>query len=381
MSWVLCVLMGTLAWAQAQSSPPQATPANPPSAADTSAAMPADAPVITITGVCDSPSQPPAANAGDCKTIITKAQFEKIAGAIAPNTTPQQKKQLATVLPRLIAMSREAKNEGMDKTEQYDQVLKFAQMQILQNQLQRKIQEDAANVPDADVEKYYHDNANSFEQYNVDRIFVPRTRQGEPEAGDDDDKDEKLTPEQRKSKEEADKAKQQKNEEAMTKLADDIRARAVAGEDITKLQKEVFDKAGMKIETPNVNLPSVRRNGLPPGHAAVFGLKAGQVSAVISDAGGHYIYKMNSATQLPLDQVKQEIHSKLQQDRMREKMEELNNSFKAETNEAYFGPAGASPMPTPPPRMPRPHLGTPPAGTPGQPKTPPAAQPSAPQKN
>ena len=200
MSWVLCVFMGTLAWTQAQSVPPQSAPANPPAAADTAASVPADAPVITITGVCDSPSKPPAAGAGDCKTIITKAEFEKIAGAIAPNTTPQQKKQLATVLPRLIAMSREAKNEGMDKTEQYDQIVKFAQMQILQNQLQRKIQDDAANVPDADVEKYYHDNATSFEQYNVDRIFIPRTKQAEPDAGDDD-KDDKLTPAQQKAKE------------------------------------------------------------------------------------------------------------------------------------------------------------------------------------
>lgn len=378
MSWVLCVFMGTLAWTQAQSVPPQAAPANPPAAADTSASVPADAAVITINGVCDSPSKPPAASAGDCKTIITKAEFEKIAGAIAPNTTPQQKKQLATVLPRLIAMSREAKNEGMDKTEQYDQILKFAQMQILQNQLQRKIQDDAANVPDADVAKYYQDNATSFQQYNVDRVFIPRTKQAEPEAADDD-KDDKLTQAQQKAKEDADKAQQSKNEEAMTKLAEDIHARAVAGEDTTKLQKEVFDKAGMKIESPNVNLPSVRRNGLPPGHAAVFDMKAGQVSAVIADAGGHYIYKMNSSTQLPLDQVKQEIHSKLQQDRMREKMEALNNSFKAETNEAYFGPAGTNAMPTPPPR-PRPRLGGPPAGA-APPQTPPVGQSPVPQKN
>lgn len=375
-SWVLCVLTGTLAWGQAQSVPPPQgvqPPGGPQGQADTAAAVPADAPVITITGVCDVEPRPASA-AGECKTIITKAQFEKLAGAIAPNTTPQQKKQLSTALPRIIALASEARKEGMDKTEQYDEIVKFAQMQILQNQLQRKIQEDSANVSDADVEKYYHDNAPSYEQYNLDRIFVPRTKQVEPETSDDDDKDQKLSDEQRKAKEAAEKAKSQKNEEAMSKLADDLRTRAAAGEDMIKLQKEAFEKAGMKIESPNVNLATVRRNGLPAGHSAAFDLKPGEVSAVISDVGGHYIYKMNNSTQLPLDQVKNEIHSKMQQDRMREKMDQLNNSFKAETNEAYFGPA--SPGPTPPPRMPRPRLGMPGPGTPA-PQTPPAA----PQKN
>jgi len=133
----------------------------------------------------------------------------------------------------------------------------------------------------------------------------------------------------------------------------------------------------MKIESPTVNLPNVRRTGLPQGHAAVFDLKPGEVSAVISDSGGHYIYKLNSKTEMPLEQAKNEIHSKMQNDRMREKMEKLNSSFKAETNEAYFGPGGVGQMP--PPRMPRPHPGMPPAGPAGQPQTPAPAQPPASQ--
>ena len=166
----------------------------------------------------------------------------------------------------------------------------------------------------------------------------------------------------------------------MTKLADDIRARAAAGEDIAKLQKEAFDAAGMKIESPNINLPNVRRTGLPQGHSAVFDLKQGEVSQVISDSGGHYIYKVNSKSMVPFDQAKNEIHGKLQNDRMREKMEKLNNSFKVDTNEAYFGPGGVGPMP--PPRMPRPRPGMPPAGPSGAPgNAAPPAQAPAPQSN
>ena len=408
MSWLLCVLLGTLAWGQAAPSapaPPQ--PGQAPMASenkppvDTSASVPADAVVLTIDGVCapqprtvaakGATTKPASAGAKaadtktaatGCKTVITKAEFEKLVGALAPNPTPQQKKQLAGVLPRVIAMSTAAKKEGLDKTPQYDETVKFVKMQVLTNQLQRKIQEQASDIKPEEIEKYYKDHPEMFEQYNVDRIFVPRTKQVDAEAKEEDEKDEKLTDEQKKAKEAAEKAKTDEAEQAMTKLAQDLRTRAAAGEDMAKLQKEAFDAAGMKIESPTVNLPNVRRTGLPPAHSAIFDLKQGDVSQVISDAGGHYIYKMNSKTAMPLDQAKNELHGKMQNDRMREKMDSLNNSFKVETNEAYFGPGGVGP--TAPARMPRPRPGMPPAAQPGPgsaSNAAPAPAPEAPPKN
>jgi hypothetical protein len=284
-----------------------------------------------------------------------------------------------------MAMSAEAKKQGMEKSDKYKTTLKFVQMQILTNELTQKVQKEAADVPDADIEKYYKDNPTAYEQYNLDRLFIPRTKT-ETEAKEENEEDEdKLTDEQKKAKEDAAKAKADANAAAMTKLADDLRARAAAGEDMTKLQKEAFDAAGMKVESPTVNLPSVRRTGLPQGHVAVFDLKAGDVSQVISDSGGHYIYKLNSKTEMPLDQAKNEIHSKLQNDRNKERMDKLNGSFKAENNAASFGPAGAGPMP--PRGGMRPHM--PPTAPPAQSAQPqsqapaeaPPAQAPAPKPN
>jgi hypothetical protein len=429
-SWLMCVLLGAVAWGQAAPTTPapaQAAPA-PPAAAqpapaqqgqapaqpgpgakpqvmtappDTSAAVPPEAAVITVNGVCPATPKPAAAKGAtgtaakpatdakpaapakpaDCKTVITKADFEKLANGVAPNITPQLKKQLASVLPRFIAMSAEAKKRGLDKSERFKETMKFAQMQILTNELQRSIQEEAAKVPPADVEKYYKENPTNFEQYNLDRLFVPRTKQGDAakeDEAEDADKDKKPTEEQQKAKEEEQKKKQEDAEAAMNKLADDLRARAAAGEDFMKLQKEAFEAAGMKIDSPTVNLPKVRRTGLPPAHAEVFDLKAGEVSKVISDTGGHYIYKVNTKEQLPVDQVKDEIHSTLQNQRTREMMDKVNNSFKSETNEAYFGPPG----PMQPPRRPNPRMVpgpvTPNQAPPGaQQQVPPAAPPAA----
>ena len=410
-SWLVCVLLGVVAWGQAAPGTPppaQAPPAGAPTGApkpmppqgpagaaptnpaDTSASVPDSAAVITVKGVCQPPkpaaAKTVAAKSGDtakpaapatktdsasCQTVITKAQFEKLAGGIAPNITPQLKRQLASVLPRFIAMSDAAKKKGLDKTDQYKQTLEFAKMQILTQALQRSIQDEAAKISDTDLQKYYKENPEAFEQYNVDRLFVPRTKQPEADAKDEEEekKDEKLTEEQQKAKEAEEKAKTEKSEQDMAKLADSLRTRAAAGEDFMKLQKEAFDTAGMKIESPTVNLPTVRRTGLPPGHAAIFDLKQGDVSQVINDSGGHYIYKINSKQELPFDQVKNEIHSTLQNQRTREMMDKVNNSFKSETNEAYFGPGG--PMQAPPPRLPNPRMAP-------APTSPQAAPPSAP---
>jgi hypothetical protein len=105
----------------------------------------------------------------------------------------------------------------------------------------------------------------------------------------------------------------------------------------------------------------------------VFDLKVGEVSAVISDSGGHYIYKVVSMEVLPLEQVKDEIHNKMKSERQKEMMDKYTNSFTAVPNEAYFGPAAAAGAP--PPRM-RGRMPMPPQGAP----TPTAPQQAAPQQ-
>jgi hypothetical protein len=399
-SWLLCVWLGTLAWGQAApGTPPPAQGMRPPGSMvmqqppaaqpETAASVPASAAVITITGIC--PAQPKTAAAkpvpkpasavtspaaktprADCKTVITKAQFEKLASSLAPNITPPQKKQLGGLLPQLIIMSDAAKKRGLDKTPEFEEKLKFARMQILNQEVRASIQAEAAKVPPEEIANYYKEHPDAFEQFNLDRLFVPRSKQPTAEPKEDDDKNKKLTEEEQKAKQAEEKAKADEAELAMSKLAESLRARAAAGEDMAKLQKEAFEAAGMKIESPTVNLPKVRRTGLPPTHAAVFELKAGEVSQVINDANGHYIYKVNSTDVPPLDQVKAEINSTLQNQRMHALMDKLNSTYTIVPNEAYFGPPGPAQMP--PPRIQNRRNAPSPMAPATQPQTPPPAQ-------
>jgi hypothetical protein len=159
-SWLLCVLLGTMAWAQVQPSPAPAPPssAQAPSGGSTPPAPAAEVPetavVLTIDGVC--PASPKAATTpktstaaksaaakkpADCKTKITRAEFEKIAKGVSPtpNVSPQLKRQLAAALPKFMAMSEAAKAKGLDQSEAYKETLKVAKMQILTTQLQRSV--------------------------------------------------------------------------------------------------------------------------------------------------------------------------------------------------------------------------------------------------
>ncbi|MGD1021246.1 MAG: peptidylprolyl isomerase [Candidatus Sulfotelmatobacter sp.] len=399
-SWLLCVLLGAMAWGQAPSgSAPSPSPAQTPNSAAPASTPPAaevseNAVVLTVFGVCPSTSttaasksvagsktataaaKPAAAKKpADCKIEITRKEFEKIASGLAPTVTPQLKRQLAAALPKFMAMSEAAKAKGLDKTPQYEETLKVVKMQILTQQLQRSVQEEAEKVSPEDIETYYKKYPEAYEQFSLDRLFVPRFKQAEVAEKNNE---EKLTEEQQKGKEATDKAKQEAGEQELTKLAESLRARAAAGEDFARLQKEAFEAAGMKMDSPTVTMPKVRRTGLPPAHAAVFDLKVGEISAVITDNGGHYIYKVESKEVVPLDQVKDEIRNTLKNQKMKDTMEAYTNSYHAETNEAYFGPAGPStqmgrPMP---PRM-RPN--TPPSGSQPQPQAAPPAQPPAQQ--
>src|SRR5580704_2777535 len=400
-SWLLCVLLGTLAWGQAQPgmTPAQPSPAQAPSPAakapePPAAEVPENAVVLTIKGVC--PATPkttmasktgagktePAKKPADCKTEITRAQFEKMAGSLSatPTITPQLKRQLEMALPGFMAMSEAAKAKGLDKSARFMETMRIYRMQILTTELKHTVQEEADKIPPEKIAEYYKSNPEAYEQFSLDRLFIPRYKQAEAEDKEDAKEPEKLTEEQQKAKEAADKAKQEKGEQELNKLADSLRERAAAGEDFAKLQKEAFEAAGVKVDNPTVNLPKVRRTGLPPAHVAVFDLKAGELSAVISDNGGHYVYKVVSKEVLPLDQVKDDIHNKLKADRLKEMMDKYTNSYQAIPNEAYFGPAAAAgpggrPMP---PRGPHPQMTPPPTQPQAQPQgTPPATNPPA----
>lgn len=366
------LLLASWAMGQALPSSPQPplprgaeNPSNPAADAGDAAKVAPDTPVITIPGVCDAPRAHTTAGtpAGQesCRTVITRAQFEALADALQPNMTPQNKRRLADAYPRLLAMAQEARKRGLESDAKYKELVRLSRLQILSQQLSRSMKEEADKVPDADIENYYKQNPEAFEQADLLRLFVPKEKQHAPIKADV--AAEEATGDAAKQSE-----VQKADEEAMRKTADDIRKRAAAGENFGSLQKEAYAAAGIAGAPAPTDIGKLRRSQIPVDQRSVLDLKAGEVSGLFSEVNGYYVYKVLSKETKPLEQARDEIRTTLSQQRLQDAMAKYQRENKATLNEAYFGPAG----PPLPPRRGAPDSSSPaPAGKP-QPAAPPA---------
>jgi hypothetical protein len=296
--------------------------------------------VITLKGFCADATQQ-----GDaCKTVISRAQFEKLAEAVQPGMSPAIRRQVANNYSRMLRMSTAAEKRGLDKGPRFDEKMNLARMQILSQELSQALQEDSGKVTDGDIEDYYKKNAPSYEQATFMRIYVPRAKQivnpvVRPKAGTKASA--KTTANQAPTE-----AQQKAAEEAMKKVAADLRARAVKGEDPDKLQKEAYVAAGLPGSPPNTKMEKVRRATLT-NQQAVMDLKPGEVSEVISEPNsGHYIYKLVGKETLSLETVKPEIRKTISSQRYRDSWQGFQGNV--DLNDAYFGPTRNPAMPPPP---------------------------------
>jgi hypothetical protein len=361
-SCLVCLLFASLAFGQA--APPATPPAAGAKAEPNASAMPEkapevkvspDDPVMTLKGFC-----PDTNLQGDaCKTVVTRAQFEKVADALQPNMNPAIRRQAATFYSRMLRMSTEADKRGLNKGPIFDEKMIIARMQILSQELTRALQEDSAKVSDSDIEDYYKKNLANYEEAIFQRIYIPRTKQivnaalkAAPKTGD---AAAAKTPAKPGAPQPPTEAQKKAAEEAMKKLATSIQARAVKGEDPEKLQKEAHVAAGLPGNAPISKMENTRRNTLPPNHQAVMDLKVGEVSEVIADPnGGYFVYKMISKETLPLDdKVKAEIKNLISSQRYRDSMQAFQGPTTLDLNDAYFGAARPAMLP-PSPRPVRP---------------------------
>jgi hypothetical protein len=302
----------------------------PPSAARVAS----DSSVITIAGVCDhaktaasvqstttqgrddlQQQRPSSDSSSECKTIVTKAEFEKLVDALNPQMPGMVRRQLASSYPRLVLFADKARDLGLDQTPQFAERLQFATIQILAQTLNRYFEQQANNISDADLQDYYKANPVKFERADLMRILVPRQARGASKTASD------------------------AVNSTMAALAQKLQGRAAAGEDFQKLQKEAFEAAGVPSSgSPNVMMGKIAVTRLPVTQQTVFEMQPGQVSEVMADASGYYIYKMVSKEFIPLSQASREIRKSIASQRIQDSVNSLTKSLKDDLNPMYFGP-------------------------------------------
>ena len=323
LSGLVCLILAGAASGQANSQPElKPRPSNPVEdlqPGENSNVSP-DTPVITINGVCDKSGTP----AADCKTIVTRAEFERVIRTIQPNMPKAQQRQFATRYVNVLLLAGKAHELGLDHGPEFDEQMNLARLQVLARLGGEQLQKDAGKVSDSEVEAYYHEHSGDFKTISYDRIYVPKQKQTDTTGLKPNDPDAQK--------------KREASEKEMKEEADKLRARAAAGEDFAKLQQEAYDFAGMKLKASNTRVDKVRKNALPPTDTAIFELKKGDVSQVFSDPQGFMIYKVEDFQDQPLADIHEEVARTLQGEKLKKASESLQKTAASDTtyDDAYF---------------------------------------------
>lgn len=278
-------------------------PMAPPSSSEVIAPS---TPVITVAGICDKGGSP----SSGCNTIVTREQFERLAQVVQPGIDAAGRQRLAALYSQLLVFANAAQQRGLDKSADAQESLHFAQLQALSQVLARKVQGETSKVSSEDVQKYYHEHPQQFEEASLLRLYVPRNREGE--------------------------GKPIKEEDAQAEMKK-LRDRAVHGEGFESLQKQAYADLGIVGNAPPVELKRVRREGLSSATAAVFDLQLATLSQPISEPSGLYVFQMTSKRVASLPEATPEIATQLKNQRLQQSLGEISASTKVTFNGGYFG--------------------------------------------
>jgi hypothetical protein len=326
----VCLLLAGVALGQSTSSSPKSKPTLKPrpsasaeetKSADTSTSVSPDTPVITVQGLCERPGGS-TATPSDCKTVITRAEFEKITNAVQPNMPPAAKKQFVNRYVVVLLLAEKAHELGLDHGPEFDEQMYIARLQNLARLAGERLQKDASQVSDSEIDQYYRAHIADFKTISFERLYVPKQKQVDTSAPKSNDPDVQK--------------KREESEAAMKQEADKLRARAAAGEDMPKLQQEAYDFADYKLKAPNPRMDKVRKASIPPADVSIFDLKKGDVSQVFNDPAGFMVYKVEAVEDLPIASVREEIARTLQSEKTKSAFESLQNSAKTTLDENYF---------------------------------------------
>jgi hypothetical protein len=323
---------------QQQVTTPPAQSSQPPAVVG-SAPQPvaADAPVLTVHGVCPAGQTAPADKPDSCTLVLTRTQFEALITSLNVNNQAYATPALrgfATNYATILALAKAGETVGVDKDPRFVDLMTIARARALAESYRRYLQEKYGNPSAEEIAAYYQKNVDKFEQMKIERIHVPKVDPTHPQD---------RRPEFEK------KARQ---------LAGEIRERAARGEDITSLQVEVYKTLGLKTQPPQTELSVSPKPTFPANvEQEINALKAGEVTKVQFEPSGFNIYKVRTRNTVPLEQAKSQIVREISQKNIDDALKAATSGVSSDLNEQYFNLRHASPPPRIPPRA------LPPGGT------------------
>jgi hypothetical protein len=268
----------------------------------------------------------------DDGTAFTMGDFKRILQVLPPQNQPLVQSNRRLFVEQwgfMRRLARMAEQKGLDKQSPAREQIDYNRMMILS---QAELS-DALNrvvVDSAEIPKYYEAHKEEYKQVRVKALYVAFG--GTAPAGKTP-----LTEEQAQAK--------------AARLLAQIRG----GADFVKLVKENSDDETSRAKDgdfatlrPKDNVPDAIR-------AAVFSLKAGEVTEPVRQPNGFYLLRAEEVSYRPLQQAQDEIFQAVKQLHYKEWLDRENQAAKVEfTNGAFTGDSVTFPLNLPPPPPPAP---------------------------
>ena len=269
-------------------------------------------------------------NAGNsCSKQITRKEFERLMHALNPGgqtVSSNGRQNLAQAYVEALAFEDAARKAGTEDTEEFREVMFWVRLRTIGDLYRRNLQEKYRTPEPEEIDSYYQQHLASFERVHLLRILVPRENFS---GGDKNEFDKKALA-----------------------AAQAARTRAVNGEALEQIQKDVYAGLGLK-RPPATDLGTYQRTDFIEKEAAdVFSLQPGEVGPLETEIKSYVIYKVASKETLKEAQVKADIIHEIAQQKYRDALKAVMDSAHADFNEQYFGPMAPKP-PMEPPVVPR----------------------------
>lgn len=274
-------------------------------------------PVLTIHGVCPSYGNAPSAGTDRCATVVTRQEFDELMRLLAPGAkiTAAMRQNAAQMYAELLAFETAAGKAGIADSAEFQARMRLLRMRTLADSYRRSLEKQYGAPSGLEVDEYYRRESARFEEAQLRRIVLPRNN---------------FTA---TNKEEFEKKAQQ--------VAEGLRERAAAGEDMDQLQREAYTSLGFSGVPPTTAIGNLRRAGLlAEVREDVFGLKAGQVSKVEKEPYSFVIYKVEARRLLPKEMVADEISRELAKQKIENVIKSVTGAIHSDLNEKYFGSSG-----------------------------------------
>jgi peptidyl-prolyl cis-trans isomerase C len=248
---------------------------------------------------------------------FTMADFRNLYAAVPTNqqaTMMRDRKGFLDQYALLRKLAQMAEADKLDQKSPNKEALGFSRM-VLLGQMKLTDVNMKVIVSEDDVTKFYEANKSQYREVRVRVIYIAFTK---ALASQKSDGKRLLTEEEAKAK--------------AQKLLADIRA----GADFKKLARENSDDAATRDKDGDFGMLKAS-DSLPDAiKAAVFSLKAGEVTEPIAQPNGFYLLRAEEVTTRPLSEVHGDIYTAMQQEYARKWMETTREAAKVQYPNAQF---------------------------------------------